>query len=69
MKGYAAMNKKDFELIARVLKDALPPASNETGNTNDQATVFDIADGFAQALKHTNPRFDYVRFLNACGHF
>ena len=53
------MSRKDFELIAKVLresKDVLPPALLEV-----------IAERFACALATTNGRFDWQRFVRACG--
>lgn len=50
------MTRKDFELIARTIK-LLPdgPARRETARL------------FADALTNTNPRFNRLRFLHACG--
>ena len=46
------MTRRDFELIAGVLR--------ETNATPEQAQAF------ASALAATNPRFDRERFLSAC---
>ncbi len=53
------MTRRDFELIAKVLresKDVLSPSILET-----------IAERFACALSTTNERFDRQRFTTACG--
>ena len=53
------MTRRDFELIARVLResrDVLPPALLEV-----------IAERFASALVTANERFDWGRFVRACG--
>jgi len=55
------MSKKDYELIARVLREhrgafiTLTDADRET-----------LAHDFADALGHTNPRFARERFIAAC---
>jgi hypothetical protein len=59
--GNTIMTKKHFELVARVLKDAL----NDNGA--DLATVTKLATGFANEFKKENDRFDTVRFLKAVG--
>lgn len=51
------MTKKDFQLIARILRDL--PA--------DLYGPEQVAERFAEELKRTNPRFDAARFLKACG--
>ncbi len=52
------MTRKDFELIARVLKDIIQ---------TDTRHLEYIAAEFADALKSTNANFDRERFLKACG--
>ena len=57
------MSKKDFELIARVLRamrqryDADPMC---------RGVVDDVAVAFGDVLLTTNPRFDRSRFMAAC---
>ena len=53
------MTRKDFELIARVLKN-----SDEV--LDDYAREA-LADMFTAELVATNPNFDRDRFLKACG--
>lgn len=50
------MSKKDFILIARVIRDA-----RLAGDANAS-----VAIRFADALRSTNGRFDRERFLKAC---
>lgn len=57
------MTKRDFILIARVLRAAKGDASRAT----EAATVARIAAGFAEELAQCNPKFDSARFLAACG--
>lgn len=62
------MTRKDFVLIAKVLKDArdLPIEIRETGKkivTHDDL----LAEKMAYALRSTNDMFDTGRFLEACG--
>lgn len=58
------MTKQDFELIANVIKDqrnlSLIPGYGDP-------TPKMIACAFADRLAKTNPRFDRVAFLRACG--
>jgi hypothetical protein len=53
------MTRKDFELIARVIKN-----SDEVA---DDMTREAIASIFTAELVATNPNFDRARFLKACG--
>lgn len=62
------MKKKDFELIADVIRDSnlawlCAGGSGATGQKYKQR----IAEVFADVLKLVNPRFDRERFLKACG--
>jgi hypothetical protein len=59
------MTRKDFELIAAVLKakspwikDCRPPYREIVG---------ELAKDFATMCAAQNPRFDRTRFLKACG--
>lgn len=57
------MTKQDFQLIADTIK-------GESFNWGGQMTDPQherLASNFADALAHTNPRFDRARFLKACG--
>lgn len=56
------MTRKDYELIARVLRD-----KHERWDATGQMAVRAIAEAFATELATTNPRFDRARFLKACG--
>lgn len=58
MKG-VKMTKKDFSLIASVLK-----THQENISSDD---FFELASDFMVALSLDNPRFDQVKFLSACG--
>jgi hypothetical protein len=53
------MTRKDFELIAQVIKAQRKPH-------NDTATLDELTREFAYALADTNPRFDTHRFIEAC---
>jgi hypothetical protein len=54
------MTRKDYELIAKVLKDFTP----EDGVFIERNQ---IVEDLAKALATENPRFDRERFLVACG--
>jgi hypothetical protein len=53
------MTRKDFQLIADVLK------AHQDGTSNGHV-VRGLAMSFASALAKTNPRFDKLRFVKAC---
>jgi hypothetical protein len=53
------MTKKDFELIAKAVKEITADSYKQTRE--------DKANLFADALALTNPRFDRAKFLTACG--
>ena len=58
------MTKKDFELIAGVLRHCQKCAAS------DETVVIDwVSECMAEALADTNPRFDTERFLQASGVF
>jgi hypothetical protein len=56
------MTRKDFELIARVLREA---HSQLTAGSIAAIIVESLAEDFAHDLAATNPRFDRARFLKA----
>lgn len=62
------MNRRDFELLCRVFKEAQPPqGQREDGEAHFQwkKTVQKAADAFSEAEGCAG--FDRVRFLKACG--
>jgi hypothetical protein len=64
------VSKKDFELIARVLRDerARYAQYRTTERFEAQIAAVDgVARAMAEDLAHTNPRFDRERFLATCG--
>lgn len=54
------MTRKDFELIAGVIKGQRKPH-------NDTETIEELAREMADALADTNDRFNRDTFLKACG--
>ena len=54
------MTRKDYELIAKVFKNAQEL-------TTERAGVGVTAYLLANELAQDNPRFDRARFLSACG--
>lgn len=60
------MTKKDFELIARVLARAKPVIRDENDAPAGREWEY-IVYQFVWELVLTNPRFDAVRFIKACG--
>jgi len=59
MAKVAKMTRKDFQLIADVLK------ASGTSPMN-RCVIKDVAMNFAVELQKTNPRFDVQRFVKAC---
>jgi hypothetical protein len=69
------MTRKDFELIARVLRDAEPQPRSGYGSAEvniglmfhdvERCLWVTLADDFAAALADTNERFDRAQFLKA----
>ena len=61
------MTKKDFELIAYTIRSLdlrTPGWKGWDPSTNHHRKV--VARAFAKALHSTNPRFDELRFIEAC---
>lgn len=54
------MTRKDFELIAAVLKRA-----RQNEDAGGHAVINGLAVNLAEALATTNPRFDRDRFIRA----
>lgn len=64
------MSKKDYQLIADLLKDKLTTSSNPdeiSTNTIIDVTVADVARSLADKFKRDNPKFRYDKFFEACG--
>lgn len=57
------MTKRDFDLIARVLRIV----RNGCVQTHSFELLDAVAVTFADELARVNPRFDRARFLQACG--
>ena len=57
------MTRKDFELIAKVLKDTKGSVEALLGWEVHERIALSLAD----ALARVNERFDYERFIKACG--
>ena len=73
------MTRKDYELIARILKayaesDKLTRSQLERHNqtismieTAQEVRLASMVDSFANVLESDNPRFNRETFLKACG--
>ena len=57
------MTRKDYELIAEQLRHAWARGDLTQEGLNK------LADGLADGFKRDNSRFDYEKFLNACGYY
>ena len=65
------MTRKDFQLIADVLKENADKPLHiddlRDGETANEAVTQELAYAFARALNDNNPRFNVGLFLKACG--
>jgi hypothetical protein len=61
------MTRKDFQLIADVLRYDMDHAELYPDAAIRKAGCADRAKRMARALSTTNPNFDRDRFLTACG--
>lgn len=63
------MSKKDFVLIANAIKNQVDVYAGENDNIaiNVRYGIERVAKSLANDLQASNPRFDYRRFLEACG--
>jgi len=59
------MTKKDYKLIADLLRDLL--RDQVVDGTLTRPTFITIAFRFARAFERDNPRFDRTEFLQAAG--
>ena len=57
------MSRKDYEAIARAIRDSRP---HDFVNTEPHFVRRQIALALADVLANDNPRFDRTRFLDAC---
>jgi hypothetical protein len=64
-RGYK-MTRKDYELIAQILKAQIE-LSRSYGETDGELAVVNIAYDLADSLALDNPRFNRERFLIASG--
>lgn len=69
-----SMTKKDYELIAQVIRDRFENSQlldrlNFTVKEVEatEATITDLAYYMSSRLAQDNPNFDRKRFLEACG--
>ena len=60
------MTRKDYVMIAGIIKDANYTAS-KFQDTRGAGMLTHIAIELSDALAKDNPRFDSARFLTACG--
>lgn len=61
------MTKKDYELIAQILKGAQNYEATFNDNEKGAKAIEGITQTFATMLATTNPRFNRAKFLTACG--
>lgn len=61
------MTRKDFELIAEVLKSS-KPLTRLAGSKDRTFQWHCMVEEFASRLATTNGNFDRERFLRACGY-
>ena len=61
------MTRKDYELIARVVKRERDSWNENNANPIAIDTCHRFGEGLAYELENDNPRFDRAKFLKACG--
>jgi hypothetical protein len=61
------MTRKDYELIAGILKGAHNYEATFNDNEKGAKAIEGITHTFASMLATTNPRFNRELFLDACG--
>lgn len=57
------MTRKDYELMAKIIR----ANADRCYESESIFVIKDVANDLATALKEDNPRFDRVRFVEACG--
>lgn len=63
-KNYKTMTKKDYELIAKVIRREAEKWKPDSGQAR---IIDDIFQSFCDELARVNPNFDQDKFLTACG--
>jgi len=58
------MTRKDYQLIASTIKNQF---SYYEEMSPEYKALNELAERFSYDLSKDNPRFDFVRFLEACG--
>ena len=61
------MTRKDYELLARVVKRERDSWNENNANPIAIDTCYRFGEGLAYELEKDNPRFDRAKFLKACG--
>jgi hypothetical protein len=59
------MTKKDYELIAKVVREMEDKYDGNDWTVN--GTIFLYAKNLGMALSAENPKFDFDKFMKACG--
>lgn len=59
------MTKKDYELLARVFKEARL-RDDRYSRTSSMATIMDLQLLLERALEAEYPKFDRMKFVSAC---
>jgi len=62
------MTKKDYQMLARAIRTAKDDYK-DIGELHRLAegVVFNVINRITVALEEDNPRFDYQKFIEACG--
>lgn len=60
------MTKKDFEMIAKALKNATPTEVEQEQGTTQDGWIKSVRE-MARELGRNYPKFDVQKFLLACG--
>lgn len=60
------MTKKHFEAIAKIINKHLPTELVTEKQEIVNNVLTELAGDLAQYFRSVNPRFDFVKFANAC---
>lgn len=61
------MTKKDYEMLAKIMRDAVDGAAVQPKLFSAQEFARWVAEMMATKMALDNPRFSRKRFLTACG--
>ena len=61
------MTRKDYEVLAEEIRNAHEGWGNDEDRAIARRTMFSFVENLEEYLADENPRFDSVKFREACG--